>query len=159
MLKDTILRTVSDDNKVIAYFITATNENRRIPVDSFETEKRVLGSTTYSDLEFYDSEIEANVATNGRYCYYVEMQSTGRYGMFNCYLYGNAPYGILSDEIISLICGVASGDTTNDEVSVLRQKAKPDTFGVVEWGYEDKIGILPLCDEWENMYHLLVFKY
>ena len=158
LLEDAILRTVSKENRVVAYFITITNETRRIPVDSFGIGKNILGKITYSETMFSEPKIYANITANGRYCYYVEVQGTGRYGMFNYYLYGNAPYGIVNSDVASLISNVADQLGEDVELDILRQKTKPDTFGVIADGYEGMIGILTFCDEWENMYYLLNFK-
>lgn len=156
LLEDIILRTVSKDGRVIAYFVTITNEKRRLPVDSFDVEKNILGKLTFFEVGFANPAREANVNGNGRYCYYFEIQGTGRYGMYNYYLYGSAPYGFVSDDVASLRNRVAFDSENEAEIETLRQSARPNTFGVIADGYENQIGILPASDEWENMHHLLV---
>jgi len=39
LLNNAILRMVSENDNVVAYFITSINKNRKTPVDSYETEK------------------------------------------------------------------------------------------------------------------------
>lgn len=156
VVDDMILRTVSENNNVVAFFVTSTNEKRKIPVNTYETEVRKIGSVVYTDLDFGGEIREANASSNGRYNYYYELQGTGRYGMFNHYLYGTVSYGFIDDANVDLISKlVYDQDVSQEEIDYLRQKAKPNTFGVIADGYEETISIIPFCDEWENMYYLL----
>ena len=59
-LNDIILRTVTEDDVVIAYFITSQNERRKIPVTSIDSEKHYIGKTNYSKVDFPNYEIKAN---------------------------------------------------------------------------------------------------
>lgn len=156
ILNDAVLRTVSKNDNVVAYFITSTNKNRKIPVDSYETEKRIIGKTKYSDVSFANPTIESNTSLNGRYDYYSEIQGTGRYGMFNYYIYGLVPYGFFDEGSADLISLTAwDEDYSQEALQALRKKAFPNTFGVIAEGYEETISVIPTCDEWENMYYLL----
>lgn len=156
LLQDAVLRTVSEDDKVIAYFITSTDPRRKIPVDTFEEGKRIIGKMKYSAVDFPNPTVVSNITMNGRYVYYYEMQGTGRYGMFNSYLYGTAPYGFIDEGSADLIHLTAWGeDYSKEEYQKMRSATSPNTFGVIADGYEDVISIIPTCEEWENMYYLL----
>lgn len=39
---------------------------------------------------------------------------------------------------------------------LLRKTAKPNTFAIIASDYYDHISLLPISDEWENIYHLLI---
>lgn len=155
MLNKAVLRTVSENNSVVAFFITSTDKNRKLPVDSYETEKRRIGKITYSDISFANPIANFNHTASGRYNFYSETQGTGRYGMFNYYLYGSTPYGFDDRSSNSLIGAKAFGESRQQEIEELRSKAKPNTFGVIADGYQDKISIIPIGEAWENVQYLL----
>jgi hypothetical protein len=156
VLNNAILRTVSKDNNVVAYFITATHKNRKIPIDSFDRDGGILGEIRYSDVVFANPIIDANVTGNGRYNYYSETQGTGRYGMYNSYTYGLVTYGFYTKGNLELISqAMCEGDYSHNDLQAVRNKVFPNTFGVIAEGYEEIISIIPTCDEWENIYYLL----
>ncbi len=158
VLEDAILRTVSDGEKVVAYFITATDKQRKIPVDSFEDKSRILGKTTYSELQFGNPEIEAFYCGDGRVNYYYEIQGTGRYGMYNYYVYGNTTYGFLDTSIFQLIQDTWFGTLSEVEEKKLKEDAMPNTFGVISESYRYDVSFLPSSIEWSSMYYLLCNK-
>lgn len=89
--------------------------------------------------------------------YYGEIQETGRYGMWNYYLFGTLPYGFDDDSAINLLMLTAFDDSPNqNQVEILRKTAKPNTFAIIASDYYDHISLLPISDEWENIYHLLI---
>ena len=91
------------------------------------------------------------------YNYYGEIQETGRYGMWNYYLFGTLPYGFDDDSAINLLMLTAFDDSPNqNQVEILRKTAKPNTFAIIASDYYDHISLLPISDEWENIYHLLI---
>lgn len=151
-----ILRTVSENNVVKAYFITSQNENRNIPVTSCNNKKYKIGKCNYSDIDFSNPDIKANLNGNGRYCFYSEVQGTGRYAMYNYYLFATIPYGFVDNES-SQLCNEysLSNSVSEKDIAALRKKATPNTFGVIADGYENKIDIIPFVSEWENIYYML----
>ena len=156
LLHDSVLRTVSKDNKVVAYFITSTNPKRKIPIDTYDDENNMIGTIKYSNVDFANPEVVSNITMDGRYVYYYERQGTGRYGMYNSYLYGIAPYGFVDDRSAELIHLTAWGeDYSEEEYQKARSSVLPNTFGVIADGYENVISIIPTCDEWNNMFYLL----
>lgn len=157
LLKDAVLRTVVENDTVVAFFITSKKENRTIPVSSISSEKEIVGKTNYADIDFPNPNIESNLTMNGRYCYYGEIQGTGRYAMYNHYLFATIPYGFIDEESVNL-CNMYSGNESVDEVAAdkLRKKATPNTFGVIAEGYQETITLIPFIEEWENIYYLLI---
>ena len=157
ILNRSILRTVVDQNNIVAFFITSTDIKAKIPVTSISDEIKVIGKAVYSDIDFPNPQIEGNINNNGRYVYYSETQGTGRYAMYNNYIFGFLPYGFCDNSTPALINLVAFEDETYDveQLNEIKKKAKPNTFGVVDPDYQELISILPLCEEWENMYYLL----
>lgn len=118
---------------------------------------REIGNTTYDSIDFANPQIESNASANGRYNYYGEIQETGRYGMWNYYLFGTLPYGFDDDSAINLLMLTAFDDSPNqNQVEILRKTAKPNTFAIIASDYYDHISLLPISDEWENIYHLLI---
>ena len=157
ILNKAILRTVVDKGNVVAFFITSTSSQIDIPVDSFENDTREIGNTTYDSIDFANPQIESNASANGRYNYYGEIQETGRYGMWNYYLFGTLPYGFDDDSAINLLMLTAFDDSPDqNQVEILRKTAKPNTFAIIASDYYDHISLLPISDEWENIYHLLI---
>lgn len=51
LLKDVVLRTVVEDDTVVAFFITLKNEHRSVPIATVISEKKTLGKTNYSEIE------------------------------------------------------------------------------------------------------------
>lgn len=95
--------------------------------------------------------------SSSTYNYYGEIQETGRYGMWNYYLFGTLPYGFDDDSAINLLMLTAFDDSPNqNQVEILRKTAKPNTFAIIASDYYDHISLLPISDEWENIYHLLI---
>lgn len=158
ILNKSIVRTIVDKNNIVAFFVTSTDIKTKLPVNSISNEEKVIGEVVYSDINFFNPQVEANINTNGRYVYYSEIQGTGRYAMYNYYIFGFLPYGFIDDSTPELINLVAYEDQNIDPCQLyeIKKKAKPNTFGVVSNGYEDIISILPFCDDWENIYYLLI---
>lgn len=156
LLKDAVLRTVTDKDIVVAFFITSKNENRSIPILTFYSQKQTIGKTNFYKIELSNPTIEANLNNNGRYCYYGEIQGTGRYAMYNYYLFATVSYGFI-DDASARLCEKHSTDNfiSEEEKDSLRKKAKPNTYGVIADGYEETISLIPFVDEWENIYYLL----
>ena len=156
LLEDIILRTVVEDDTVIAFFITSQNENRTIPISTAFPGNETIGKVNYSDIEFSNYEAKSNLNTNGRYCYYGEIQGTGRYAMYNHYLFATLSYGFV-DEQSAMLCELYSANDAvkAENMNNLRSKAKPNTFGVIADGYQETITLIPLTEEWENIYYLL----
>lgn len=155
VLNGVVLRTVSDNDSVVAFFITAVEKSRKVPVDSYEDQKRIIGKMKYSDVAFTNPVNVANTAMSGRYTYYSELQETGRYGMFNSYIYGTAPYGFVDSETIEFIRVSTIENESSQKIQSLKEKAYPNTFGVIASGYEEKISIIPLCEDWDSIYYML----
>ena len=142
ILNKAILRTVVDKGNVVAFFITSTSSQIDIPVDSFENDTREIGNTTYDSIDFANPQIESNASANG---------------MWNYYLFGTLPYGFDDDSAINLLMLTAFDDSPNqNQVEILRKTAKPNTFAIIASDYYDHISLLPISDEWENIYHLLI---
>ena len=156
LLNDAVLRTVTENDIVVAFFITSKSEHRKIPISTFYSGKQTIGKTDYFKVDFANPKIESNLETNGRYCYYEEIQGTGRYAMYNYYVFATVPYGFIDDESVRLSEVYSTNDTVAEENIVsLRKKAKPNTFGVIADGYEETIALIPSIEEWQNIYYLL----
>lgn len=156
LLKDAVLRTVTENDTVVAFFITSKSEHRKIPISAFYSGKQTIGKTNYFKVDFANPKIDSNLETNGRYCYYEEIQGTGRYAMYNYYLFATVPYGFIDDESIRLTEMYSTNDSVSKEnADPLRKKAKPNTFGVIAEGYEETVTVVPPVDEWQNIYYLL----
>lgn len=152
---DVILRTVSKNNNVIAFFITSTNEKRKIPINTYDDAKPI-GEIVYTESDYAGEHREAYYCGNGRDNYYYEIQGTGRYGMYNHYLYGTVSYGFLDSRSIELVTVVGlDNDIDQTLIDDLREEVKPNTFGVIADGYQDVVSVIPICDEWLNIYYLL----
>lgn len=150
-----ILRTVSKDNKVIAFFVSSTNERRKIPLNTYN-DTVIIGETVYASSGYDDEQREAFCSGDKTLNYYYEMQGTGRYGMYNYYLYGTAPYGFLNKKSVELVKTVGLDKNVDQSlIDNMRKEVKPNTYGVIQEGYQDVVSILPTCDEWMNIYYLL----
>lgn len=155
LLKDAVLRTVTDNDIVVAFFITSKDENRNIPISTFYSEKQTIGNTNFYKIKFSNPIVESNLNSNGRYCYYGEIQGTGRYAMYNYYLFATVSYGFIDDASARLCEKISTDNIITKEEETLRKRAKPNTFGVIADGYEETISLIPFVDEWENIYYLL----
>ena len=155
LLDDIVLRTVIEDDSVVAFFITSMNEQRKITVKSIDSDK-VIGETDYIDTDFATPETVASFSGNGRYNYYAEIQGTGRYAMYNYYLFATLPYGFIDDESAELCreYGVEDSDSMPKDES-LRATATPNTFGVIADGYEEVVTLIPEVNNWADIYYLL----
>lgn len=155
ILDDFVLRTVTEDDSVVAFFITSSNEEQRIPVQSIDS-KEFIGEITFLDSEFPNPILKSDVSGNSRYNYYAEIQGTGRYAMYNYYLFAFLPYGFMNDDSIQLSTKHSHEKTDIlEDLNPLRETAKPNTFGVIANGYEEMITILPEVDNWADIYYLL----
>ena len=155
LLNDIVLRTVTEDDSVVAFFITSMNEGNKVTIQSIDS-KEIIGETNYIDTDFVNPTIDASFSGNGRYNYYAEIQGTGRYAMYNYYVFATLPYGFIDDESAELCREYGTEDSesiTKDET--LRTNATPNTFGVIADGYEELISILPEVDNWADIYYLL----
>ena len=156
LLKDAVLRTVTENDKVVAFFITSKNAHRKIPISTFYSGKQTIGKTNYFKVDFANPKIESNIEMNGRYCYYEEIQGTGRYAMYNYYLFATVSYGFVDNESVKLSEMYSINDSVSKEsTDSLRKKAKPNTFGVIADGYEETVTLIPNVDGWQNIYYLL----
>jgi hypothetical protein len=155
LLDDAVLRTVTEDDSVVAFFITSKTEENKISVTSINSEE-VIGEASFLATEFPNPEIKADFSGNGRYNYYAEIQGTGRYAMYNYYVFATLPYGFLDDEGAEL-CRQFSQEEPDaiESVESLRDKATPNTFGVIADGYEEKITMIPEVNNWADIYYLL----
>lgn len=129
----------------MAFFITSQNEHRTIPVSTVFSGKKAIGKTKFSEIDFANHETKSNINVNGRYCYYGEIQGTGRYAMYNYYLFATLSYGFVDEESASLGQEHSMMDSVSKEV--LRKKAKPNTFGVIADGYQEIITFIPFVEE------------
>lgn len=156
LLKDAVLRTVTENDTVVAFFITSKDEHRKISISTFYSGKRTIGKTNYFKVDFANPKIDSNLETNDRYCYYEEIQGTGRYAMYNYYLFATVSYGFVDDESVRLSEMYSTNSSASKEnTDPLRKKAKPNTFGVIADGYEETVTLIPKVDEWQNIYYLL----
>ncbi len=155
LLDDVVLRTVTEDDSVVAFFITSMNEENKITVQSIDS-KEIIGETNYLDTDFVNPTIDASFSGNGRYNYYAEIQGTGRYAMYNYYVFATLPYGFIDDESAELCREYGTEDTesiTKDES--LRNNATPNTFGIIADGYEEMVSMIPATDSWKDIFYLL----
>ncbi|MBO7393582.1 MAG: hypothetical protein J6U98_05210 [Abditibacteriota bacterium] len=155
-LRDAVLRTVSDsDGKVLAYFVTSKSATRLIPIKRFYDDKirPELGVTAYGNVSkvFENPEVASEYTLDTMDVYYSETEGTGRYGMYNSYVFGNVYYGFGGDSAVKL----AEAESLKKDPKKVRKSVKPDTYGVIAAGYEDKIGIVPQCDDWYDICYLL----
>lgn len=152
---DVILRTVSKDKTVVAFFITSINPKSKIPVRSFDTEYK-LGKSTYSDFEFPNPQIDKSIAMYGAATYYSESQGTGRHGAYNNYVIADVPYGFYDSYTSELISYISFEEEPKiEELNKLKSNATPNTFGVIDWAYIEIISIIPQSDQWDSIYYTL----
>ena len=156
---EVIVRTVLKDEKVIAFFVTSKDESRTIPIESLEGKKCVVGKISFQDIGFPNPNCEAFCCGDGRINYYSEAQGTGRYGMYNTYVYAIMPYGFLGKEACELVMSAYfEGSSEYRTVDELKKYAKPNTYGVIADEYIEDISMIPESDEWLNAYYLLTNK-
>jgi hypothetical protein len=155
LLDDVVLRTVTEDDSVVAFFITSTNEERKITVKSIDSEE-IIGETNYLDTEFPNHITKSDFRGNGRYNYYAEIQGTGRYAMYNYYVFATLPYGFIDNESAELCRKYSQEESVAIEsVESLRKNATPNTFAVIANGYEEIITMIPDVNTWADIYYLL----
>lgn len=156
MLQKSVLRTVFDNDCIIAFFITAADSKSHLPVSAVSGEEQVLGKVTYTDIDFPTPQTEAYFNSDGRYAYYSETQGTGRYAMYNYYVFGYLPYGFTDDSSYNLIRNWDTEDGPDLSAHKKnREQARPNTFGVIADTYQDSVSIFPGSNEWSSMHYLL----
>lgn len=158
-----VLRTVSDNNTVVAYFVTITSEECFVPLILYDDDVYNLGMITYDQFPMvynHSVVIEANAESDGRFCYYGEKHGTGRWAMYNFYVLGNVAYGYLDIDSINLInsAGGFSGLAGFVDPEEQRKQTKPNTYGVIAYGYQDRIGVMSDNNVdwqvWDDLYYL-----
>lgn len=159
-MKDSILRVCFDSKDTsIAYFITVTKSNRTISISLYYQDINIkLGKSTFDDIDMLPIKIDANVAGSGdEYNYYAEWFYMGNPGGYNTYIYSINSYGI-SNELDTKLTGDAyfnyyleNGKVELENIKQYRYEAKPNTFGVIAFGYEDLIDVVPYNDRWKDV--------
>ena len=156
LLNDVVLKTISNNGSVIAFFITSQNKKRRIPFN-FAADEIIIGRYTYSDIPMPNPVISAEYYGNYRGCYYIERYETGRAGMYNDYVCASFSYGFYDDnstELMLMNNEYNINKYTTEEKENARKKAKPNTFGVIKPEYSDRINIF-LHDDTLDQFHAL----
>lgn len=163
-MKDSILRVCFDSEyTTIAYFITVTKSNRTINLSPYYQDTNIeLGKSTFDDINMQPIKIDANVAGSGDdYNYYAEWFYMGNPGSYNTYIYSINSYGISNELDIKLV-GEAyfnfflkNGEVKLENIQQYRYEAKPNTFGVIALGYQDKIDVIPYNERWKDVSRML----
>lgn len=176
LLDNAVLRTVSKDNSVVAYFITSKKTSRKILSYYKFNETVILGKTTYANIRVnnYTPKTDSSFCGDPSVNYYAELFPTGRERMYNTYVFGTVAYGFNDQNTIELLEASyfksKSEDSDNSDLAVdvnidendlikLREKARPNTYGVIANGYEEMISIIPQGElssgNWSDIYYLI----
>lgn len=133
LLKDVVLKTISNNGRVVAFFITSQRRNRNIPFN-YAGNEIVIGKFRYSDNDRADQNISAFYCGNYRMCYYREFFGMGRSGMYNQYVFSSVPFGFYEDqstELMYLYGSETKNDISLDQINSIRREAHPNTIGVI----------------------------
>ncbi len=152
------LWTLTKDNTVVAFFISAINAKHVIPIRTFfDADVSVqIGKTTYGSMSsaFANPVIKSNYAAEPRITYYCQEQMTGRNGMYNTYVLGSLFYGFPDQKSTELL--EISKDITQSEKNAILNQAKPNIYGVISDGYEDSISMCPAYEQWLDICYILI---
>lgn len=156
IVDDVVLRTVSNENIVVAYFITSLDSNRKTPTQDHSSDDIFIGEVTFEDINHPNPIIDTSYSMDPTIIYYSESQGTGRYGQYNHYIYGCASYGFVNEDTYDFITSInCEKELSYEESQRLRNKVKPNTFGVVLEEYSNIISINPKSDGWVSTYHII----
>lgn len=152
-LKNFVILLGFDNEMVVSYMIFQKEQESLYRVKPWGND--YLTNFVYSDYgmnpEFSDGNVPAN---NLDYFYYYERYYGGNPGNYNYYVIGNY---ILIDDAVS---GLAFNFVTTEpltNVESYRTIGKPNVFGMIKGGYEDKIGMIPLIDNL-GTYNEIIFS-
>lgn len=160
LLDDAVLRTVSKDDSVIAFFVTSKKRSRKIPVSSYNNKTVKIGSITYAKNCEYNEKLHTDyfISGQGRINYYCEFFYTGRSRMYNIYIMGTVAYGFNDQNAKDLLLDTRDNPIESNIIT-LRKKARPNTYGVIANGYENMVSIIPQGEfssgSWLDMYYLI----
>ncbi|MHB8128953.1 MAG: ETEC_3214 domain-containing protein [Mobilitalea sp.] len=164
ILNDYVILATFDKDLLVSFFLAIVDNERKIDLSTYYGQENiVLGKSTFYDTSNKPN-AEVNIPASGTYMYYRETSSYGRPGDFNSYVYAFTPYGTdvgtdasniinASREYLDDTIGEANNDNLiyKDEYDNARKMVRPNTFGIIMSGYEEKISIIPYDDEWINI--------
>lgn len=164
ILDDYVVVATFDKETLVSYFIAITDDDRKLDLSAhYGQENIVLGETTFYDTN-KEPNAEVNMPASGTYMYYCETSYYGRPGDFNNYIYAFTPYGTSLGADESDVFNAArkylddnttlvNGDNAvfKSEYDEARKNVRPNTFGIIMFGYEEKISVVPFDDEWINI--------
>lgn len=160
---DTVtVRGIFENNVLISYFITITDNKRKISLNEIAPlyDDVKLGELTFSQI--YSSEspnypdyIDGNVSANLVYTYYYETSYYGNVGQYNYYCYAILPYGYIHKDSGELLFNFSGYYLKNNEeerdVTLFKDErmlARPNTIGVINMDHIDRINPVFPNDEW-----------
>lgn len=171
VLKDSVLRAVFDNEKLVAYFITITDNKRKILLKAHYQDNYVLGNVYYGNLTYTIDHALVRVTASGKETFYCEWYFLGGPGNYNYYTYSIMNYGSFKGKNEAQLINQAHKQSIkNDDYSELlsaksiknilkyRENACPNTFGIVDECYADKISIM-MDENWDNVLGILNLQY
>lgn len=177
-LEHSIVHAVFEDENLVAYFITITNDKMQYRLlgegdgfvlgkntfEDYTTEQGVLNriSSGYKILLYFSGDSAQN--------YYAEIFGMGRMVNYSTIMYGFLPYGCVDEAAANYLMDLNFANLSDKDINntghqifldndasrkVFREKrrnVKPNTFGVIQMDYEDRVKI---GDENRIIYYLL----
>lgn len=160
---DTVtVRGILDNNVLVSYFITITDNKRKISISEIvplcNDEK--LGKVKFSQIQIgeninYPDYVDGNVSANLVYEYYYETYYYGNSGQYNYYCYAILPYGYIHKDSGNLLFNFSEYYLKNDEkerdITLFKDErmlARPNTIGVINKDYIEEINPVFPNDDW-----------
>ena len=151
---DAILRCVFENDELIAYVITVNDKNLYSVKANIYIEKSLkLLQFSYADFSTNVGDIEWNIpANNDDYAYYQEIfygAGPADYNYFIIGSYKDYRKDSVYDELLSWCASYLSQTPENIDIKQLqkyREVLKPNTYGMIKWGYENDIDIISHSD-------------
>lgn len=176
-----IIKIVYKDGKVVAYFITITDENDKYLMDKQGWENNSIGQSTFSDIignNCFISRMDVGIAGAGHYFFYNELFESGSMFGGDYQVIGFEQYGAsftkrsgdIVDKAERLYQDMASNDKkyntfkirdtkmTNSIFKKLKKERKecyPNTFGEIDGEYVDSITVCDINENWNNIIRIL----
>lgn len=143
-LQNTTVSCTYDKDTVVAFMVIQRTNKKMYSFCTMEGTRYFLGDMTYAEYSsIQGSPSVAIPANNDDYLHYSETFYGGRLAVYNYVLLGNYKY--FSDNALDLVW--AEHDEDAAEVERLRKIVKPNVYGMIESGYEDRIEFLPMVED------------
>jgi len=164
-LNNGVLRVVSDDGLVVAYFITIDKQGDTIRVLSPDgMNSVVLGKATYHSISpelDYGTSIVTEALYKRSSVLYCEKYNGWRGTDFNPYYYAVFDYGFFNEnwdlffDLWKQLKDESGESVDYDKLLNERKSLKPNTFGTIDPEYEDKVKIDIDFDQWPNISRII----